>query len=148
MSIIVFDTEVYRDYFLAAFKDTTSGKVRFFEMYDGHPLDRDGLKRALQSRHTFVSFNGINFDLPVLFTAIQCGDCAKVKAVCDDIIARNKKHWQVIRERKITTFNINHIDLIEVAPGVATSLKLYGGRMHAPKLQDLPIAPDASISPD
>ena len=148
MSIIVFDTEVYRDYFLAAFKDTTSGKVRFFEMYDGHPLDRDGLKRALQSRHTFVSFNGINFDLPILFTAIQCGDCAKVKDVCDDIIRRNKKHWQVIRERKIATFKINHIDLIEVAPGVATSLKLFGGRMHAPKLQDLPIAPDASISPD
>ena len=148
MSIIVFDTEVYRDYFLAAFKDTTSGKVRFFEMYDGHPLDRDGLKRALQSRHTFVSFNGINFDLPVLFTAIQCGDCAKVKDVCDDIIRRNKKHWQVIRERKIATFEINHIDLIEVAPGVATSLKLFGGRMHAPKLQDLPIAPDASISQD
>jgi len=138
MSIIVFDTEVYRDYFLAAFKDTTSGKVRFFEMYDGHPLDRDGLKRALQSRHTFVSFNGINFDLPVLFTAIQCGDCAKVKAVCDDIIVRNKKHWQVIRERKIATFEINHIDLIEVAPGVIVSLKLYGGRMASPSLIDMP----------
>jgi hypothetical protein len=43
---------------------------------------------------------------------------------------------------------INHIDLIEVAPGVQVGLKLYGGRMHTQTLQDLPIEPDASITPD
>jgi hypothetical protein len=41
----------------------------------------------------------------------------------------------------------DHIDIIDVAPGKA-GLKIYGGRMHAPKLQDLPIAPDALISPE
>ena len=40
----------------------------------------------------------------------------------------------------------DHIDLIEVAPG-QSSLKIYGGRLNAPKLQDLPIDPSSSISP-
>ena len=38
----------------------------------------------------------------------------------------------------------DHIDLIEVAP-LSASLKIYGGRLHSPKMQDLPIAPDAII---
>ena len=38
-----------------------------------------------------------------------------------------------------------HIDLMEVAFGDG-SLKLYGGRLHSKRLQDLPIAPDSHIS--
>ena len=40
---------------------------------------------------------------------------------------------------------VDHIDLIEVAPGMV-SLKIYGGRLHCKKMQDLPIEPSASIS--
>jgi len=45
------------------------------------------------------------------------------------------------------TDDVNHIDLIEVLPGMV-SLKIYGGRLHLPKLQDLPYEPDDSIHPD
>jgi hypothetical protein len=37
--------------------------------------------------------------------------------------------------------------LIEVAPGKA-SLKIYGGRLHSTRMQDLPIEPDAVITAD
>jgi hypothetical protein len=40
---------------------------------------------------------------------------------------------------------VDHIDLIEVAPGQA-GLKIYGGRLHSKRMQDLPIAPDQLIS--
>src|SRR5690606_7673155 len=46
--------------------------------------------------------------------------------------------------RRIDT-PFNHIDLIEVAP-LRGSLKLYGARMHAPRLQELPIQPSALLT--
>ena len=47
-------------------------------------------------------------------------------------------------------FRCDHIDLQQVAPAAAQklSLKHYGGRMHVPKLQDLPIAPNEELSQD
>jgi DNA polymerase elongation subunit (family B) len=41
--------------------------------------------------------------------------------------------------------NINHIDLIEVAP-VSASLKTYAGRLHAKRLQDLPYNPTSTLT--
>jgi hypothetical protein len=43
--------------------------------------------------------------------------------------------------------NWDHIDIIDVVPGQA-SLKVYAGRMGYRKLQELPIDPSASISPE
>ncbi len=41
----------------------------------------------------------------------------------------------------------DHIDIINLPIGQA-SLKIYGGRLHAPKMQDLPIEPSAIITPE
>jgi hypothetical protein len=139
---LIMDTEVYRDYFLAAFLNVDTGNVRHFECFDGHPLDVQTL-RAVLGRYRIVTFNGQHFDLPVLSVAMGSGDPAAAKRVADKIILNNMKHWQL----GIDLPRCDHVDLIEVAPGVA-SLKIYGGRMHAPKMQDLPIEPDASISPE
>jgi hypothetical protein len=43
--------------------------------------------------------------------------------------------------------DIHHIDLIEVAP-LKASLKLYAGRLHCVKMQDLPYDPSDSLSQD
>ena len=37
-------------------------------------------------------------------------------------------------------YHFDHIDIMPLPIGQA-SLKIYGGRLHAPKLQDLPIEP-------
>lgn len=143
--MVIVDIEVYRNYFLALFKDVASGKYRAFEMFDGQPLDTSALKRIMSS-HTTISFNGLSFDLILLAAAIDGADCGKLKRISDEIIRSKLPAWRVAREMNINVpRQWDHIDLIEVAPGQA-SLKVYGGRMNAPTMQDLPIEPNATIT--
>lgn len=134
---LIFDIEVYRDYFLLAFLNADTGNVRHFEMFYEHPFDIATVRTILR-KYRLVSFNGNSFDLPLLEAALQGADCSKLKHIADKIIVNNIRHWHGLE--------VDHIDLIEVAPGIA-SLKIYGGRLHCPKLQDLPIDPGASIAP-
>ena len=119
-----------------------TGKVRHFEMFAGHPLEVKGVRQIL-AKYRLVSFNGINFDLPLLTLALGGADCAEIKATCDKIIKHNLRPWAL----GIDPMACDHIDLIEVTPGIA-SLKLYGGRLHQVRLQDLPIEPESSIAPE
>lgn len=144
--IRVYDLEIYSNYFLAMFRDIATGKVATFEMFEGSPLDVDGVRKAVRSS-TLVGFNSNNFDMPILSLALTGADCAKLKQACDAIIVGNLRSWQLERKFKFKVITeVDHIDLIEVAPGMA-SLKIYGGRLHCQKMQDLPIEPSASISP-
>jgi hypothetical protein len=143
--MIVVDVEVYRNYFLALFKDLGSGKYRSFEMYEGRALDIVSLKRVMVS-DTTISFNGLGYDLIILSAAIDGADCSKLKDLSDEIIKSNFPPWRVARDQGINVRPWDHIDVINVAPG-QVSLKIYGGRMHARTMQDLPIKPDELISP-
>lgn len=134
--VSVFDTECYRDYWLCKF-DT--GEV--FQLAPDIVLDIAGLRCTL-SRYTLVSFNGINYDIPIISLALQGHDNATLKAASDTIIVQGKRAWEITRDLLEWC---DHIDMIEVAPGQA-SLKMYGAKMHSRKLQDLPIKPDASIA--
>jgi hypothetical protein len=142
----ILDCEVYKDYFLAQFLETSSGKIIAFEQFDGQPLDLDRLRRFLR-QYRLVTFNGANFDLPVLAVALTGADCARIKQACDAIINRGYRAWQFEQAWGIKIPRVDHIDLIEVAPGIA-SLKIYGGRLGCPKMQDLPIPPESSIPPE
>ncbi|MER2552591.1 MAG: hypothetical protein ABTQ28_04920 [Thauera sp.] len=144
--VLVFDTEVYRDYFLVAFRNVATGNVVHFERLPDQEIDAAKVQRVLAA-YTLVSFNGNHFDLPVLAMALTGAECSKIKDVADAIIVGKKKHWEIYREYGLTQFEIDHIDLIEVAPG-QVGLKQYGGRLHAPTLQDLPIEPGARIAPE
>lgn len=140
--MIILDCEVYRNYFLLAAMDVASGKVRHFEMYPGHDLD-PGIGEML-TRHTSVGFNSARYDLPIIAAALRGMNCNELKQLSDTIIVQNIPHWQLgIKTPKAW----DHIDLIELTIG-QSSLKIYGGRLHAPKMQDLPIEPDANIAPD
>ena len=133
------DLEVYKNYFLASFK-REDGKIKHFEKYEGHALDVAGIKLII-SKGLIITFNGVHYDLPVLKRALTGGTNKDLKRLSDKII-HGEKDWN------IPTLKINHIDLKEPAPGVMTGLKVYGGRLNAPKLQDLPIEPDETISPE
>lgn len=147
MARVIVDTEVYPNYFLALFKDIASGKFRSFEMYEGVELDCDALARVMRA-HTTISFNGLSYDLYILAAAVKGASCAQLKALSDEMIKSKLPSWRVAREKGVQIpRHWDHIDIIEVAPGSA-SLKVYGGRMHAPTMQDLPIAPDDLISPE
>lgn len=139
---LVYDIEVYRDYFLIAFLNVDTGGIRHFEMFEGQPLDVATI-RAILKRYRLVSFNGNNFDLPLVTLALGGADCAKIKSVSDRIIVHNIRPWAM----GIESVKCDHIDLIEVSPGFS-SLKIYGGRLHCQKMQDLPIEPSESIAPE
>lgn len=145
----VCDVETYRNYFLICFRDITTGNSKHFEMYDGHPLDRNAVFKVLKN-FTIVTFNGNTYDVPMIRKALQMGVTnATLKQMSDAIIQRNLKPWDCEREYGLPNIPwLDHIDLIEPAPSVQVGLKLYGGRLHSKRLQDLPIEPDAHITPE
>lgn len=138
----VFDTEIYVDYFLLSLLNAETGNIVEFEMFEGQPLDIAKVKKIIAT-YRLVSFNGNNFDMPIIAAALQGANCKQLKVICDKIIQGNAKPWML----GIEVPACDHIDIIEVAPGIA-SLKIYGGRMHFDRMQDLPIAPEASIAPE
>lgn len=143
--LIVLDSEIYRNYFLLSFFDPTTDKTINFERYDSHDFDRAKLQRVMSS-YTTVSFNGNNFDMPIIVAALAGWSNEKLKKLCDDIIKSNLPAWQITRRYGLDVpQNWDHIDIIEVAPG-QSGLKIYGARLHCPTIQDLPIEPDATIS--
>jgi hypothetical protein len=141
----VCDTECYPDYWLCKFDPPLPGTSGDYQLFPGHPLDRDGLIKIL-STSTVISFNGSKYDLPMIAYALDGADNASLKAASDAIITRNLQPWQFydLFDVDAPTW-IDHIDLFDVAPGM-TSLKEYGGKMHSRKIQDLPIDINQSIN--
>lgn len=143
---LVFDIEIYRNYFLIVFMDVNTGEFFSWEIAEGEKLDIKGLRKFV-SRHLIIGFNSRNFDLPVHFAALAGFTPRETKAVADDIIVGNMKPWDIEREHgfKIPR-DLDHIDLYELPKG-QLSLKLYNGRLHGKRMQDLPIEPDALLTP-
>lgn len=146
---LVCDCEVYPNYFLVSFASVVSGKIVYFEMTEGGTMDLLFLRWILE-HFLIVTFNGNSFDAPMLALALAGLPCSQLKTASDQIIVKQVKAWQVLRSRKVRKLNpqtFNHIDLIEVLP-LDGSLKLYAGRMHAPRLQDLPFPESWHLTPD
>jgi hypothetical protein len=145
--MLVLDCEVYTDYFLIMFKNIESGRYASYEMFEGQELNRSRVIQ-LMKEHTTVSFNGFGYDIHIIAAALEKWPCDAIKRLSDEIIKSNLPAWQVAKNNRLrVSHDWDHIDVIDVAPGKA-GLKIYGGRMGAKKLQDLPIAPEDSISPE
>ena len=139
----VFDIECYLNYFLLMARNVYLGEAYVvYELYN----DQVTVSNPLPSG-TLISFNGNNYDMVMLAIALKGASNATLKLASDTIIVRGLKPWDMEREFGFERLALDHIDLIEVAPGTA-GLKIYGGRLHSQRLQDLPIEPDALISPD
>lgn len=143
------DVEIYQNYFLVLFMGE-DGRTKRFEIFndDDSAFDPDEVFELITHPEVeIVTFNGISFDIPVLTYALVNPDPPSIKRVANRIIERNQKPWTTYRDEGLRELKLNHIDLIEVAPGMH-SLKIYGGRLHSPKLQELPIEHTAVIEPE
>ena len=121
------------------------GRKASFELYDGHPLDTEGLLRFLENKNLeHYTFNGIKYDMCMIGLALAGADTTTLKKASDDLIVNELPYWEFGRKYSCVPFEANHVDLIEVAPGMA-SLKIYGGRLHAQRMQDLPLEPDGRV---
>jgi len=141
---LICDVELYRNCLIIGFLNTSTGNVRQFEV-DGEDesLSPEDIRvlLAIFTKYRVVTFNGINYDLLIISAALSGLTCAKLKVISDKIIVNNLKYWQI----GINSIACDHVDIFEVAPGMA-SLKIYGGRLHCKKMQDLPIEPGAMIT--
>ena len=144
--MIILDCETYTNYFLLSMLDTDSGKIKDFELFDGQDFDSKTVT-AILKKHTTLGFNSSNYDLPVIVAALRGDTNAQIKQLSDDII-NSPKLWPVLKKHKINILtSFDHIDIMPLPIGQA-SLKIYGGRLHAPKMQELPIEPNATITPE
>lgn len=142
--MIVFDTEIYGNYFLVSFMDTETKKILHFEKHEDQEFDANSVLKIMKN-YTTAGFNSHSFDIPVIYGALCGYSNEKLKALVDDIIGKSKPRYMTERDWGMRIPNWDTIDLIEVAIGKA-SLKIYGGRMNAKKMQDLPIEPDAILT--
>ena len=135
--IIVFDTEIVPSHYLFCARRLSDGKT--IRLWGHNPEDMERLGLLLRNPNlTWISFNGIKFDMPLAVAAAGGATVRELKAMANDIIANNKPEWMCYRDHAIEKINLDHIDLMEVAPGVMVSLKLYGARMGSPSLVDMP----------
>jgi len=145
--VLVFDVECYPNLFCVSFYCPIRDKVLTLRLTpDGPELDRDRL-RALMLKNRLVSFNGQKYDVPMVFYAIAGANNAQLKRASDYIITENVMPWTFAREHKFYIPDLDHIDIIDVAPGMV-GLKLYGARVGCPRLQELPYRIDAILTPE
>ena len=142
---IVFDLEVYSNYFLATFV-YESGEVVEFEKFNNQDSgDLRAIGRDIQD-HTLITFNGRRYDMPILSLAIQGHDNATLKEASDKVIKENYMWWHLEQHYNFMTLDVDHIDIINLLP-LYESLKLYGARAGTARLQELPYDPASVIDP-
>lgn len=142
---IMLDVECYTDYFMVGFLNPESGKVVQFEKFDGQEFDAKSVMAILKKRQT-VGFNSNGYDMPMIFLACYGLSNEDLKRASDMIIVGKQKPWHLEKYFDVRFPQVDHIDLFEIPAGQA-SLKIYGGRVHSKRMQDLPIKPDELIRP-
>lgn len=142
----IFDVEIYPNYFLVGFKSLEANKYIFFELWNESYYTNgvwmasaawESLLGFMIHRFLIVGFNSDTYDLSIIKLALSGNSIEALKEANDAIILQNMRKHDVEREFGITKFNINHIDIMEVAP-LHDGLKTYAGRIHCKRMQELP----------
>lgn len=143
---LIFDIECYQNYFQVGFMSLKTGRVMLFALTPTQPMDLQRL-RWVCDNFTLVGFNSKNYDIPMLSFACDGHNNETLKQISDAIIVYEENPVDIMRSWKVKKLQADHIDLIEVAP-LRASLKIYGGRIAVPKMQDLPFHPASYLTPD
>lgn len=140
-SVFIFDSEVYINYAVFCFKHCDSGKYLVFE----YPFDIGKLQWVLH-RFLIVGFNSRSYDMLIVTLALTGATPKKLKELSNKIINGTFLAYQFEQSYDIKVIQANTIDLIEVCP-LEGSLKLYAGRLHCKRMQELPIDEEAFLIP-
>lgn len=144
----VADTECAHGYWLLKFKDIDTGVIDSFAIWPGSPpLDVARIQQII-STCVMITFNGNHYDIPMISLAMVGADTEALKRANDAIIVGGMKSWDFYTRYNIDRpRGLDHIDIMEVAPGVRISLKTYMGAVNSLKMQDLPFDPDQWFTP-
>jgi len=146
---VIFDIEIIgsaNPVFLVCTKIVETGEVRSFWYHKRGDMKRLG-KFMDDPNYTWIGFNSMNFDAPLICAMRQGADPLWLKGAAGMIIEGQMRSWETYREFNIQYLEFDHIDLIEVAPGVMISLKTYGGRMNVKNMMDMPVHHDTDLTP-
>ena len=150
----IVDIESYCNYFCVGFKCHDSKKIISFEndrhgfRINNEVVDQTKFCQLLAYilfRFLMVGFNSRTYDIPIIFCAIQGVQYVTLNKISNEIILQGLQAYEVCRKYGIKQKLINQIDLIEVAP-ISASLKIYSGRLHCERMQDLPFAPSEALT--
>ena len=131
---MIYDLEISPNYFLIGMMKIDDGEIIQYDVRGkNNKLSKKKIKKVMEllNNFTFVGFNSLNYDSPVLAEMISGKTCEEIYEVSVDLVELDGKRWHYDKASK------DQIDLMEVAAGQA-SLKLYGSRLFTKKLQDLP----------
>jgi hypothetical protein len=149
-NILVFDCEVYKNFFLVAFKtiDKTKSTTIKITSSDSKLSDGDRTKLVrILKKYEVVGFNSQSYDIPIILRALNSATAYEIYLMSKFIIESGSNWWATYKHFNINVPNfIQHIDIKNPCPAIKVGLKLLGARMHAPKLQELPIDPDSLLT--
>lgn len=141
--IVTMDIECLTNYLLIKFRKLSTGEFLYFEKFNNSELNVKNILHIL-NRYTVVTFNGNKYDMLIVEAATAGLSNEAIYKVSQMIIEENLQPWQVRKQVGIARLEVDHIDLIEVAP-LKASLKIYAGRIHVKEMMDMPIAHDEKI---
>ena len=145
---LIFDTEVYPNYVLFAFRGLHSKKVVCFEL-DNEPCGRAfkiGKLLYVLQNFCIINFNGRKYDFIIAALAVAGATTEDMWLATEMIITQGLRDKEVLRHFRVKKIsNVDQIDLIELT-ALGPGLKVCAGRLHAQKLQDLPFLPGISLS--
>lgn len=139
----IFDVECYSNYFSVAFLN--NNKYLYFELSPRSSINLPKLDWVIKNK-LVVGFNSNEYDIPMITLALAGLSTHSLKEASDMIIKQGLRSEEVLKHFKVKPIkNLNHIDLINVAP-LDGSLKIYSGRIHCKTMQDLPFHPDSVLT--
>lgn len=139
------DVEVFRNMFLVCLQRFADGKRLSFELSDRSELDRERLETVLR-HNCIITFNGTNYDLPLITLVMRGASTEELKEVSNRIIKQNLKPWELEREYNVRVPVLDHIDMLESNPSVRQGLKVLAARLHGRYMVDLPFDEDAELT--
>lgn len=142
-SIFFLDTECYPNYFLVMLKDN-EGNTHFFELSRQSKLDINRISELITNNLT-VGFNSKLYDMPMIEAALRGYNNSSLKSISDSIINQGA-YGTLCKYNLWMSPEYDHIDLIQIPPGIKSSLKMYGARINTQFLQDLPYDPSVMLS--
>ena len=147
---LVFDSEIYPNYALFAFRGLESKKAIYFEL-DNQPCGRTinlGKMRWVLEHNCIVNFNGRKFDFIIAALALHGCTTEQLWDATHMIIEQQVQGHFVLGKYKAPKLGkINQIDLIDLT-ALSPGLKVCAGRLHAKRMQDLPFVPGKALTED
>lgn len=142
---LIFDVESYPNYYLVSFTSYVTGKCVYFETTDAFDAGTLAKLRWVFTSFCVVGFNSMHYDVPMVEFAIAGMNAAQLKELTNRMITFGERGGDILKGMRVKRLRPDHIDLIEVAP-LTANLKIYGGRLHSERMQDLPFPVDTVLS--